>query len=598
MTIRVLPSSISNQIAAGEVVERPASVIKECVENALDAKAQNIEIYLSGGGKQLIRIVDDGVGMPESDLPKAVLRHATSKISQTEDLFHLQQYGFRGEALAAVSSVSDFVLTSRTTTADQAYRLAGKAGQFEAIEPEAANEGTTVLIENLFAPVPARLEYLKSDEAEYRACVKEIYGFALANPTVSFQVFKEAKLSLDYPATTLEDRVHQVLKKAANDLCAVDYQTPNLVIKGFTSQPGKGLSNKNQQYLLVNGRRIEDHRLAYAVREAYVQSAGIEKHLFPAFVLHLEIDPILVDVNVHPRKLEVKFAEPGEVFGSVKTAIIRALESVSYQGIENPNSQSGAVPVSGSAFQAPRFETAPSPRQISGGNFFNRNLAATTLPSFADRHEQLNHSAPAAVKFEDLNQSAESEIRLIGQADNKYIVAQVASGIYFFDQHALHERQRFETFWQEYKKSSLTAQALLVPDVIKLSETEVSLLHEHKAVLADLGFALDFVADDEIAVTAVAELLVGQDIKALLEACVSFLEHEKIGENVSDQIMRKLLEYKACRGAVMFGDHLEREEMEKLIQDFDSTDWKLLCPHGRPNHHFVPFSELDKHFHR
>jgi DNA mismatch repair protein MutL len=590
MTINILPAEISNQIAAGEVVERPASVVKECIENALDAKATAIEIHLKSGGKHLIKIVDDGHGMSATDLPKAVLRHATSKISQSEDLFHLQQYGFRGEALAAVSSVSDFTLISKLKETDDASILKGKAGGFSEISVEAANDGTTVVIENLFYPVPARLEYLKSDESEYRACLKEIYGFALANPEVSFMVFKEDKKTLDYPATSAEDRVAQVLKKASLDLCPVDFTTPILSITGFTSQPGKGLSNKNQQYLLVNGRRIEDHRLAYAVREAYVQSAGIEKHLFPSFVLHLEIDPILVDVNVHPRKLEVKFAEPGEVFTAFKTAVIKALEKVSYQTTAAPRTAPVNFPTSQSPLGSPaHFNFNARPTQTREISSLNQN------PTFAQRHTNLEgvhqQAKPAPPDFD-------GDIRLIGQADNKYIVAQTTAGIYFFDQHALHERQRFETFWQDYKDTPITQQPLLVPEIIELPEDQISLLHQHQAVLKRLNFDLNFETDDSVMVQAVSELLVGQNLKALLEQCVSFLENEKVGENVSDQIMRKLLEYKACRGAVMFGDKLEREAMEKLIQDFDSTDWKLLCPHGRPNHHFVPFQELDGYFHR
>lgn len=595
MTICVLSAEIRNQIAAGEVVERPSSVVKEGIENALDAGAQSVEVYLVNGGKNLIKIVDDGSGMPPEDLPLAVLRHATSKLHRIEDLFHLQQYGFRGEALAAVSAVSDFTLISRTTTSTEAFKLKGKAGQFEKIKIIAANPGTTLVVENLFAPLPARLEYLKSDNAEYQACVKELYGFALANPNVSFQLYNQEKLSLDYPATQLENRVKQVLKNHANTLCAVDFQLPHLSIKGFTSLPGNGLSHKNQQHILVNGRRIEDHRLAYAVREAYVQSAGIEKHLFPAFVLHLTIDPILVDVNVHPRKVEVKFAEPSEVFSSVKKTVITALETVSF----SPRFSSLQISAKEN-FGASRYLGKPTPsssRQISAGNIFNQRLSQNTLPSFAQRHQQFQ-TKPSTEEHTLNSNDSSTALTLIGQADNKYIVAQTQAGLYFFDQHALHERQRFETFWQAHLQAGLVKQPLLVPDKIQIPENEVSLLHDNRTVLEQIGFEIDFLADDQVVIHAVPDLLVGQDLKSLLEKCIVYFENESLGENVCNQIMRKLLEYKACRGAVMFGDALERAEMEKLIQDFDKTDWKLLCPHGRPNHHFMPFAELDKKFHR
>lgn len=598
MSIKVLPTEISNQIAAGEVVERPASVIKECVENSLDAKAQNIEIYLNNGGKTLIRVEDDGVGMNKDDLPKSVLRHATSKISTTDDLFHLQQYGFRGEALAAVSSISDFRLLSRTADSADAYVLTGKAGTFTDIITEAGNTGTTVEITNLFGPTPARLEYLKSDEAEYRACLKEIYGFALGQPQVSFRVFKNEKLTLDYPAATWEERITQVLKKLSTDLCPVELQNPNLRISGFVSTPGTGLSHRNQQYLLVNGRRIEDHKLAYAVREAYVQTCGIEKHLHPVFVLSLELDPILVDVNVHPRKLEVKFAEPGEIFAAVKHAVSDGLKKVSYgnAGVTDSFAERPTLAIAGG--------TAPSRSQVRAGNNFNTNLSTASLPchggqaSFTERNNNLSFGR-APVGGANLQPETNGQpLTLIGQADNKYIVAQSAEGIYFFDQHALHERQRFEDFWQAYKAAPIKSQALLVPQNLRLTESEVSLLHEHKSTIKSIGFDIEYVADDEIVFKEVPEIINGKDLEDIIRLCIAFLQDEKLGENVLDQIMRKLLEYKACRGAVMFGDRLDRTEMQKLLTDFDKTDWKLLCPHGRPNHHFVPFAELDKKFHR
>jgi len=595
MTIKVLPAEISNQIAAGEVVERPASVVKECVENALDAKADNIEIHLENGGKSLIRIIDNGKGMSADDLPKAVLRHATSKIATTEDLFHLQQYGFRGEALAAVSSISDFSIVSKTNTADEASQLKGSAGKFEPITESAGNTGTTIEITNLFKPTPARLEYLKSDEAEYRACLKEIYGFALGNPSVSFSVYKNDKKTLDYPACTAKDRIGQVLKKLATDLCPVTLEAPNLNINGFVSTPGTGLSHRNQQYFLVNGRRIEDHRLAYAAREAYVQTCGIEKHLHPAFVLSIDLDPILVDVNVHPRKLEVKFAEPSEVFSAVKKAVMLGLEKMSYS--QNQNNAAAFTPT---ALEA-RFR--PSFKQSQAGNRFNQQVAHSAQSfsnQFAQRQQGFTLQSPAATQLEanHLPLNNNQPITLIGQADNKYIVAQSLDGIYFFDQHALHERQRFEDFWQAYKAAPVKSQPLLVPDEINFTESEISLLHENNKTLTALGFKCDFPADDKLVINEVPELIVGQNLERIMRLCVEFLESEKLGEHMLDGIMRKLLEYKACRGAVMFGDKLEPEEMEKLITDFDKTDWKLLCPHGRPNHHFVPFGELDKKFHR
>ncbi len=591
MVIKILSSEISNQIAAGEVVERPASVVKELVENSIDAGATEMEIFIENGGKRLIKVVDNGQGLSKEDLEKAPLRHATSKINSVDDLFTIQSFGFRGEALAAMSSVSDFTMISKQRSFDKAYQIKIKAGEAEALEIASHNTGTTVAIKDLFYPTPARLQYLKNEATEYKNILKEIYGFALSHFDVGFKVYKDEKLTLDYPADVdFESRVKRVLKKFHSDLIPVAQEFRGFKVSGFICVPGAGVANKNNQYLLVNNRRIEDHRLAFAVREGYVQSAGIEKHLHPVFVLKIDIDPILVDVNVHPRKLEVKFAEPGEVFMGIKQAVIKSLEVIS--SIEGVSRELGSF--------APSFlsQTSLPPRSNNQSAF---SLLKSNL-SFSDRNLERNTNIDIPV--DDLNESlveavdTNSELLVIGQVDNKYILAQGTNGVYFFDQHALHERQRFEQFWKEYKAQDIHSQDLLIPQTLTFSEEEIILLAESKKVLENLGVKLLFPTDTTIEVLAMPLLLSEEPLEQVFEKMIKFFEEDQVGQNVLDQLMRKLLEYKSCRGAVMFGDKLDRAEMEKLILDFDRTDWKLLCPHGRPNHWFIPFSDLDKKFHR
>lgn len=591
MKIQLLPDNIRDQIAAGEVVERPASIVKEVIENALDAQAQNIEIILEEGGIKRIMIQDDGHGMDRKDALLAVERHATSKIRILDDLFHIQSFGFRGEALAAMSAVSDFTLTTRSQNDESATKIQVEGGLKKAPETEAHPIGTTIEVCNLFKYTPARLAYLKNTATEYRACLKEIQGFALQNPSVSFRVTKDEKQALDLPAETSAVRTAQIFKTQTEPLIACETKTPEIQIQGFIAAPGMCARSRNHQFLFVNGRRIEDHKLSYAIREAYVQSCGIEKHLHPVFSLSITIDPILVDVNVHPRKLEVKFAEPGMIFSALQKSVGHTLQSHHFgPSPMAPSPQSIRPPIAPTSnYNRPAFT-----RQIGGTKALNDSLFKADL--FRNQNQARNDrptiepQAPVSVEPET--------IRVIGQSSKRYIVAETPQGLYFFDQHALHERQRFEQFWQAYKAEPLQSQDLLVPHQITLGETDILTLADNKATLEQLQFKLEFPTDDQVKITGWPTLLEGEDFTQVLQDLVEYFENEQVGEHIIDQIMRKCLEYKSCRGAVMFGDHLDISEMEKLIQDFDSTDWNLLCPHGRPNHFFMSFEAMDTKFHR
>ncbi len=338
MSIRILPSHISDQIAAGEVVERPASVVKELVENALDAGATQIEVLIEEGGKKLIEVRDNGIGMSPDDAMKYVLRHATSKIETIDDLFQIQTFGFRGEALAAISAISRFTLVTKTMNAREGTRIEIQAGAKPVISNAPANEGTTVRVENLFYPTPARRQFLKTDATEERSILREVQNFGLARPDVNFKLVKDEKLWLDLPAVANEaNRIPQILKMGESELMAIQGELNGILLSGFISRPGTCQRTRKNQFLFVNGRAIEDGKISFAVREAFVQSAGIERHLHPVFVLFLKIDPILVDVNVHPRKREVKFAEPAEIFALVKKTVVKALQEAAHYNVTHYN---------------------------------------------------------------------------------------------------------------------------------------------------------------------------------------------------------------------------------------------------------------------
>ncbi len=614
MSISILPAEIANQIAAGEVVERPASVVKECVENAIDAKASQIEIHIQDGGKTILNITDNGQGMSPEDMVLSIKRHATSKIKTIEDLFAVQSFGFRGEALAAISAVSDFTIISKTNEQDFGSKLEVLGGKSQPIASIAANNGTQIIVNELFKYTPARKQYLKTDETEYREILKEIRSFALANPAIGFKVFKNEKLALDFVATqNHKQRVRQCFRHKSDQLIPTNFQTPTknndsqepyteIDISGFISRPETCVGNKNQQYLFVNGRKINDYRLTYAIREAYNQSCGIEKHLHPQFVIFLNIDPILVDVNVHPRKLEVKFAEPQTVFAAITSMIGKTLLTAS----QSPNIDSHQ-PINKASHQAPIAR-----QMVSAGNLFSQKLGQMSTSSLRQNYPQATHTnMPQDYKAkqppievltpnESLPLEAQSlgNLQLIGQIACKYITAESDQGLFIFDQHALHERQRFEYFWEKIHGQKVRTQKLLIKQSVRLTEEAVSILYENKKPLQDLGFTFHFPADDKIEITAVPDFLVEENLESYFRNFIDYFENEQIGEHAFDQFLRKIIEYKACRGAVMFGDRLEVPEMQKILADLKDTKFKWLCAHGRPNYWFIPFEELDKKFHR
>ena len=593
MSIKILPSSVADQIAAGEVVERPASVVKECVENSLDAGATNIVIKIQNGGTQLIEITDNGKGMSPDDAEKCILRHATSKIETIDDVFAIQTFGFRGEALAAISAVSDFELITKTESEEVGTRIEIYAGKDMKISSVGANRGTTLRIKNLFSPTPVRLAHLKNSSTESRHIAREIQNFALSNPTVSFRFFREDKQILDYPSATSRIRSTQIIRLADKDLVEINTNILGIDISGFISNPSEGVQNKKEQFLFVNGRAIQDYRLAFAIREAYVQSVGIEHHLHPKFALFITLDPLLVDVNVHPRKTEVRFSDPRDVFHAVKQAAMSALQKFSSQKFNSYSSTS--IP----SFQS-HFE-----RNKNVNTSFKNTSTEAPFPSFSFQHKTRNNENLNKSLFVSLQangsvetMSTPTQFKLISQIQNKYILAETEDGMYFFDQHALHERQRFEEFWNKKDQLLNEKQTLLIPQKINLSLDQRDLLWENKSVMKTLGFEIQFLEDNTLEISQIPSLLEGESLDAMFAAFAEFFEQDSIGEHFSDKFLRKILEYKSCRGAVMFGDPLSREEMQKLLDDFANCDFPDLCPHGRPNHVFWKWDELDGMFHR
>jgi DNA mismatch repair protein MutL len=585
MKIHILPQEVADQIAAGEVVERPASVVKELMENAIDAGSTQIDVFIEDGGKRLIEVRDNGTGMAPDDAEKCILRHATSKIETIDDVFAIRSFGFRGEALAAISAISDFEIITKQKENIAGTRVQVNAGKLITVESAPANTGSIFRIKNLFAPVPARLAHLKNTSTEMSAIRREFESFALTYPHIGFQLFRDETVVLDFPIGEQADRVSNILAESSPHLIDIEGLFPSVKIRGWVVKPGLCSTSKKSQLLWVNGRNIDDHKLTWAIREAYHQTAGIEKHLFPKFAIWIDIEPILVDVNVHPRKTEVKFSEPGEIWNALKHTISSGLQRsertlLSAKGsVARFTETQTAHQYSNISFRSPSF-SSPQKRNTE---HFSRELFSSSK-SFNDLHHERSKA----------NENPIGTLKLVGQVARKYILAEAENGLWIFDQHALHERQRFELFWKEREKLVKEKQTLLVPYAPKIDEEQRELLLKNRDQLNTLGFEFD----KQLHVIGIPSLFTEKDIDTILSDLADWLENEQVGEHSSDKLLRKLIEYKACRGSVMFGDEMQREEMQKLLDDFETTQWRNLCPHGRPNHIFWAFEDLDKGFHR
>jgi len=605
MSIKILPEEIQNQIAAGEVVERPASIIKELIENAIDAGANFIQVKIDAGGKERIEVIDNGKGMSEEDAKKSTLRHATSKIETIDDIFSIQSYGFRGEALAAISSVSVFTLITKQEKDSEGTKIITHPGKEKEILAVGANTGTSILIESLFAPTPARLQYLKNDETEYRECLKVFQQFALIRPDVHFILSKNGNVTFDLTSVSDEkERFLQLQKKTTKECFSIknNDSLPNGIsrVQYIGSGPGHFQSYRKHQHIYVNGRPVEDYQLAFAVREAYVQSCGIEKHLHPFFLLQIEIDPILVDVNVHPRKKEVKFSDPREVFSSVKRTIIEGLNADLNNEKSSPPVKINSNPKEQSSPQRSfSINTNVSTHSRAGITSFNKFISQK--PSFHHQHKEINSDIPTDQYTETASSpsiSSKSKLQVISQLQNKYIMAQSEQGIFLFDQHALHERIRFEHLRKQFKNHTVQIQSLLIPTTIILPEESISILKEHTPLLKELHIQVIFPNTDTVEIHSIPLLLKDENPKEIIEDTIQFIEDDKIGESNYEKFLRKKLEYRSCRGSVFFGDKMEIPEMQLLLDQFLEIDWNILCPHGRPNHVQWSFDEIDKMFHR
>jgi DNA mismatch repair protein MutL len=560
-----------NQIAAGEVVERPASALKELMENALDAGAQSVAVDLTEGGVRRLRVTDDGAGIDRDDLPLAVARFATSKIATLEDLERAVTLGFRGEALASIGAVARLGIASRRQGERHAWRIACDAGAVSAIEPVALAAGTTVDVEDLYFNTPARRKFLKSEATEFARCDEAYTRIALSRPAVAFSLAHNGRRTSHLPPEDLRARAARVIgedfAQAAVDVAADGSRAR---IGGLVAPPGFTRASRDAQYLFVNGRFVRDKVVAHAIREAYADFLHHDRH--PAFVLFLEVDPALVDVNVHPTKSEVRFRESSAIHQFVFHALSKAL----------------AAPMSASA-EASRPAQRPAwPTQ-----------APLSVAQSSERYEAFFAAAVVDERRGEPAPAPESPALgyALAQVHGVYIVAQNAAGMVLVDMHAAHERIVYEGLKDALEGNALASQPLLVPIPMTATAEEVEQAGEARAELESLGFDVAAAGPRELVIRAVPALLADLDVQGLLRSVLG--EMREFGATrVLTERRNELLSTMACHAAVRANRALTVPEMNALLRSMEATERAGSCNHGRPTWVQFGMADLDRLFMR
>ncbi|MGZ2259525.1 DNA mismatch repair endonuclease MutL [Roseobacter sp. A03A-229] len=591
--IRQLDDAAINRIAAGEVIERPASAVKELVENALDAGARRIAIDYADGGKTLIRVQDDGCGMTEEELPLALSRHATSKIDGS-DLLDIHTFGFRGEALPSLGAVGRLTIASRAEGAP-GVELSVVGGEMSAARPAALNIGTTVTLRDLFFATPARLKFLRTDRAESQAITDVVKRLAMAEPFVQFvlrdvsgdgdgrEVFRADAEQGDLFGA-LHGRLARVLgREFAENALAIDAEREGLHLTGFAALPTYSRGSAVAQYLFVNGRPVRDKLLVGALRGAYFDFLSRDRH--PAAALFIDCDPRLVDVNVHPAKSEVRFRDPGIARGLIVSALRHALAEAGHRASSTvADAALGAMTPEPTGARVYRMDRPPAPR---------------ITPEFAE-------TAPVWGRVEVVEPDARPEPdhapdyplgTARGQVHENYIIAQTATGMVIVDQHAAHERLVYEKLKHQMAETGVARQALLIPEIVELSDSDCALLMEIAGELEKFGLGIEPFGGGAIAVRETPAILGTVDARAMLLDILDELVDQG-GSNTVQARVEAILSRVACHGSIRSGRRMRAEEMNALLREMEETPHSGQCNHGRPTYVELKLSDIERLFGR
>lgn len=624
MTIRILDESTINKIAAGEVIERPASVVKELLENAIDAKADKIDIILEQAGKNLIIISDNGVGISETELEIAVLRHTTSKLDE-EDLLNIHTFGFRGEALPSIAAISKMRITSKISDVPRAFELSLIGGKEKSIKATVHNNGTKVEIRDLFFATPARLKFLRTDKTEFYACLDVVKKIAMAHHNVSFSLLHDNKIILNLRKTqNVEERIADILgQEFIDNSVYVELTRSEVIITGYTSIPTFNRATSEDQFLFVNNRPVKDKILNVALRVAYQDYLARDR--YPISALFLSINPQLVDVNVHPAKSEVRFYDANLIRGLFISAIKDALAT---------GSQKTSTTISTKALEMFNIQALRSDdiavsqfkhlTKLSGSNkliqkynsirpvqtTFVSNTSQTITPSYSKLNleyqtesVEIRNELSASNLNQALQESSDAVCDYVlgdakAQVYETYIIAQTRDSIIIVDQHAAHERLSYEKIKQYMDKNGLIKQRLLIPEIVELPDGHrAQLLSDHVKELSTLGLSLEKFGEKSIIVYEMPNLLGDVNVQKLIrDLADNLLEHE--GALSLVKLIEKITETYACHYSIRAGRTLTIQEMNVLLRQMEQTPFSGQCNHGRPTYIELKLKDIEKLFSR
>lgn len=607
MQIRLLPDQLISQIAAGEVVERPASALKELLENSLDAGSTDIQVSLLQGGVKQLRVADNGNGIAQEDLELALTRHATSKIASLEDLESVASLGFRGEALASIASVSRTQVSSRAQATKHAWRISSNGSEISVIEPAALDAGTVIEVNDLYFNTPARRKFLKTEGTEFGHCEEAFHRVALSRPDVAFMLQHNGRALSRYAASAPEKRFTEVLgAEFAAESITIDESSAGLRLWGIAAKPTYNRNSRDTQYVYVNGRFVRDKLISHAIRQAYQDVLHHDRH--PAFVLFLELDPALVDVNVHPSKTEVRFRDGQAIHRFIFHSLHKALATPT--GVSNAVTASQAQynPFSQPATNGngqPAYPTYQSQINLSASepaNFYQSMFGATPASSITDTRE---FASPVcyAESFENTTATQE-EFPLgfaVAQIHGVYVLAQNKLGLVVVDMHAAHERIMYEKLKDALDHKQVPMQPLLLPVSFNADRLEVATVQDtlasNEGSLQQLGFDIAVLSPTTLAVRAVPTMLQHADAVTLARDVLRDLREYGASRALTER-RNELLGTMACHAAVRANRSLTVPEMNALLRDMEATERSGQCNHGRPTWFQVSMGDLDKMFMR
>ncbi len=591
MTIQVLPEDVISKIAAGEVVERPASVVKELLENAIDAESDFIDIELKNYGKDLIKVSDNGIGMKKEDALLSIQRHATSKISSADDLFSIATLGFRGEALASIAAVSRTVITTRQNDSDEAFLLEVEGGMKIKEQAAGAPKGTAVEVHNIFFNTPARLKFLKQDSAELKAIADIVTRYALLYTNVSFRLSHNGHMLLS--TAKADDKMGAIIsvygKDAAKQMMGISFKDAFAEISGYVSKPSLLKSERSYQSFYVNGRYVKDETITQALYDAYHSLLFVNKH--PVALLSINLNPSLVDVNVHPSKDRIKFSHPIKVYEAVFNAVRAVLRDnslitdFSVKEENAPFSRFGAYSPQQSAFsnELLQSEKAPAIQSLPSLSNFLSNEMQDTLISSNEKEEKL-----ALTKLPPM--------KILGQIAKTYFLAEADDGFILIDQHVVQERAYYEKFMLQMLHGNVAKQSLLKPELVELAPSQVSVIKPNKAVLEQLGFEADEFGLGTYTLRAVPSVFGNVQPTELFTEVLEQISEGKL--HAVDKMKESIITRMACRASIKAGDNCSIPEFIAMLKELDKCILPWTCPHGRPI--FIHFSkdEIEKMFRR